>query len=97
MVKNFSVKNAVPDFSTPAKECYDSCMRQFAIDIENCPCGDNCRGDCPCPFFDCSLLENNSTIFVLYKEGDSELPVKVSDRRNIIKVFECLPPNCYKK
>jgi len=58
-------------------KCSDNteCM-QCLVDRDefrsNCPCEENCRDGCPCPKFDCSLLDKtpNGTIFVLYLNDD---------------------------
>ena len=34
--------------------CLTDCSRQYADQIEQCPCKSNCPDGCPCPDFECS-------------------------------------------
>jgi len=34
-------------------ECLQNCASQREENLTKCPCNSGCRGDCPCPEFDC--------------------------------------------
>ena len=49
-----------------AFECITYCELKLNENLKNCPCGEKCPAGCPCPEFDCSIIESKQkAIFVI--------------------------------